>query len=50
MKYTINAKYKNGEFEEIDTADRRSDAIFLKNQYAIAFGADHTIKINKSNK
>lgn len=47
MNYTIQAKYKNGEFEEIDSTSSRKNAIFLKSNYVLAFGYDYTIKITK---
>ena len=48
MNYTIQAKYRDEEFEEVDTADTRKTALFLKKEYMMAYGNEFTIKIKQA--
>lgn len=42
-KYKIVAKYKNGKFEQIDTASTRQEGIFLMEGYRKAYKDGWTI-------
>lgn len=45
MQIVLMGKYKNGEEEEIDTADTFNDAMYLEQEYRMAYGPDWTIRM-----
>ncbi len=43
--YSIVAHFKNGDTEEVDETESRSNARFLADEYRVAFGSDVVISI-----
>lgn len=48
--YVIMGQYQGQAPEEIDTADSKQSAIYLKNEYILAFGAGWRIWVKKVKK
>ena len=45
MGFKITGRYRNNDYEDLDTADTKEDAEFLKAEYKMAFGSEWLIKV-----
>ena len=45
MGYKVIGRYRNNDYEEIDSAETKDEADFLRDEYRLAFGSEWLIKV-----